>query len=484
MTEAGSEARRGNLTAFRIVCLVMATAAPLAVVVSGVPVMFALGTGAGAPVGFLAVGALILCFCAGYAAMSRKIVDTGAFSSYIGAAFGPVLKAAAASIAILCYSALSIGAVAVFSYFAHSVVLTELDLAIEWPWFAAVALIILFVLGRLRIDVSAKALAALMIAEVGILVITCIAVVVSKGVAAFPAETFDPSVALGPGLGITLILVVGGFMGFEASAVYGEEARDPRRTVARAAYASVVTILVFYGVTSWILVGAVGADEMESLSGQVLSRLVFDINTQYTASWLTTVMSVFLCTGMLASAIAAHNATSRYVYTLGRDGLLPRAFGRVHPKNGSPYFASTAQVALGATVLAIAGLAGLNPYLNVALSFVGLATLGVVVLMAATSAAVVVYFRRNRVGAHWWNSLVGPLVAGIGFAVTLALMLDNYAILSGTDSTVVQQLPWLIVIVAVVGGVRATQLQRSGRAAHAPDVLPEVLTSIRQDPGE
>ena len=52
-------------------------------------------------------------------------------------------------------------------------------------------------------------------------------------------------------MGIGLMFAFGSFVGFESAALYGEEARNPRRSVPLATYASVLVITVFYGLTSW-----------------------------------------------------------------------------------------------------------------------------------------------------------------------------------------------------------------------------------------
>ena len=55
----------------------------------------------------------------------------------------------------------------------------------------------------------------------------------------------------GPGFGVTLMLAFGSYVGFEATALYGEEAKNPRRAVPRATYIALAVITVFYLVTTW-----------------------------------------------------------------------------------------------------------------------------------------------------------------------------------------------------------------------------------------
>jgi len=86
--EAGSASSglSGGLTTPRIVFLVVAAAAPMAAMVGTVPLAFAIGDGAGTPAVFVFAGLTLLCFSVGYAAMSRRVVNTGAFYTYIASA--------------------------------------------------------------------------------------------------------------------------------------------------------------------------------------------------------------------------------------------------------------------------------------------------------------------------------------------------------------------------------------------------------------
>ena len=51
-------------------------------------------------------------------------------------------------------------------------------------------------------------------------------------------------------IAIALLFNFASFIGFEATTIYSEEARDPKRTVPRATYSAVLTIGVFYTLTT------------------------------------------------------------------------------------------------------------------------------------------------------------------------------------------------------------------------------------------
>jgi hypothetical protein len=70
--------------------------------------------------------------------------------------------------------------------------------------------------------------------------------------------------------------------------------------------------------------------------------------------------------------------------------------------------------------------------------------------MAVTSVAVIGFFLR-RPDRHWWTHLVAPALAAIGLLIAVFLIVDNYALLTGSESAIVNGLPWLLVAVAVIG---------------------------------
>jgi hypothetical protein len=60
------------------------------------------------------------------------------------------------------------------------------------------------------------------------------------------ARSFSPSAALQGAPGVAVMFAVASMFGFEATAIYGEEAKEPKKTVPRATYLSVVVVTGFF----------------------------------------------------------------------------------------------------------------------------------------------------------------------------------------------------------------------------------------------
>ncbi len=440
---------RRTLGTPKIVFLVVAAAAPLAAMVGTVPLAFAIGNGAAVPAMFVFAGLTLLCFSVGYAAMSRRIVTSGGFYGYLSAGLGRPAAVGGGWAAVLAYNTATVGMTGAFAYFAH---LVAASYGLDWPWpvWAAIGLALMGVLGYRKIDFSARVLAVLMIAEVTILVLLDIAVLLRHGVGALPAVSFDPATIVGAGLGVSLMFALISFIGFESAALYGEESRNPRRSVPLATYWSVILIAVFYALTSWVAVGAVGPSRLREVAGQQLGNLFGGLTEDYLGSAVTASMQILLCTSLFAGMLAMHGASNRYLFALGRDRVLPAGLGAVHRKHRSPHRASLTQTVFTVAVTAIFAVAGADPYVNLATTMTGLGTLGIVGLQAAACLSVIAFFRRHP-DRHWWRTGVAPVLGLVGLVASAVLVVQNFDLLTGTTSTLVNSLPWAFVVVGTAG---------------------------------
>jgi amino acid transporter len=440
---------RGTLSTPKIVFLVVAAAAPMASMVGTVPLAFAIGNGAGFPAMFVFAGLTLLCFSVGYATMSRRIVDVGGFYTYIAAGLGRVPAVGGGMIAVLAYNAATVGLAGAFAYFAQ-LAGAAFGLNLPWPVWAGFALLVMGLLGYRAIDVSVRVLAVLMIAEVGILVLLDGAVIVRHGFGAFPGVSFSPNVVFGTSVGVSLMFAFISYIGFESAALYGEESRNPKKSVPRATYISVVLISVFYALSSWTGVGAIGADRVGQVAGEQQGYLFFNLSDDYLGSAATGIMQLLLVTSLFAGMLAMHGAANRYMFVLGRQRLLPRFLGSARAKSGSPHMASLTQTAFCVVVVGVFALAGADPYLGLSTTMLGLGTLGIIVVQGLAALSVIGFFLR-RPGRHWWRTFLAPGLGFAGLAVSSVLLVNNFSLLAGSPSPLVAALPWLILVAAVIG---------------------------------
>ena len=384
--------KRRVLSTQRIIFLVVAAAAPLAAMIGNLPVALARGNGAGTPGAFLFAG-VAHCFAVGYAAMSRRVVNTGAFYTYVAKGLGKRAGVGAAYTAVVAYVSFTIGLAAFFGYFLD-LVLSELNIHFSWLLYAAGGMAAVAILGYRSIDLSSKILGVLMAAEVAILAIFDVSVIAAKGAAAFPLQSFAPSVVMAPGLGAGLMVAFTSFIGFESAALYGEESKTPTTSVPIATYTSVFLIAAFYLLTSWVTVGALGVGTAASAAAEQSGLLMFNLVAKFSGKSVSDLMGIFVCTSLLATYLAIHNAASRYVFALSREKLLPVALGRLN--RFAPSNASIA-VTLATIVCVLAfGMTGVDPYKSGVPVLIGFGTLGIIFLQGFAAVAIVFYLGQRR----------------------------------------------------------------------------------------
>jgi amino acid transporter len=152
------------------------------------------------------------------------------------------------------------------------------------------------------------------------------------------AQPFNPSNAAGGWSGVFkgMVFAILAFIGFEAAAPLGEEARHPRRTVPRAVVGSAIAIGLFYVLCSYAWVFGAGFDGfVKQATGADPWRNLGKV------FWGTGWILVFLaiCNSIAANSNAAVNAATRVFYSLARNGLAPRALGRTHREFKTPHIA-------------------------------------------------------------------------------------------------------------------------------------------------
>ncbi|WP_416985982.1 amino acid permease [Streptomyces sp. T028] len=451
------KSERRVLSTRRVVFLVIAAAAPMAAIAGNAPLALVRGNGISLPAAYVLAAAVLLCFAVGYSAMSKRVTNDGAFYVFVARGLGKPAGVATAYVAALGYLALSVGMAAVFGYFT-SLVLAQSGVDVPWGVPTAVGVVVAAVFGHRSADVSARFLGVLMVLEFAVLLVLDVLVVGDRGAGALPAESFSPGQLFGGSLGIALMFAFTSFVGFESAALYGEETRDPARSIPRALYISVSSIAVFYVLTAWVVIGGAGGTAAPERARKDLGNLVFTLAEQYGGTALLDAAAVLLCTSVLASWIALHNAASRYLFALGWEQVAPRVLGRYHPVHRSPHIGSAVVTTVTAGVVGVMGLAGASPYETIAAAVVGMGTLSIVLVQAFTALAVMVFFR-GRADRRTFSGVVAPVVGVLGLGTAFVLASVNYATLTGTDNPLINVVPVLIVVTAVAGVLAALRLR-------------------------
>jgi len=464
MSIAGSnQLRRNSLGLIAVTFMVISAAAPLTGVAGAMPLAFMLGNGAGIPATFIFVTLVMLAFSAGYVAMSRHVTNAGAFYAYAARGLGGRTAGAVAIVALIAYNAMQFGLIGLLGGIASGV-FGQLGLTLPWWGWSLIAVFLVGILGYRQVDLSAKVLVAAVALEYLIVLIVDFAILGKGGDHGLALNVFDPNAMFSGSLTAATLFCLGSFIGFEATTIYAEEARDPEKTIPRATYLSVLMIGVFFVFTTWLMIVGIGADKLvPTIQGYSdPSSLFFDLAGRYVGGPVPTIAGILLVSSLFAALSAFHNYIARYSYVAGREGLLPAAFGRTHAAHQSPHIGSVVQTVGALVVLAIFAGLGLDPVLNMFTWISQVGTLGVLGMMTVTSLAVIVFFRKEQAGASTLSTLVLPALSGLIMAALFIYIFLHFGDLTGTTGGALGIiLPALIPAAAVVGYVLALRLEKA-----------------------
>ncbi|MDE1992445.1 MAG: APC family permease [Rhizobiaceae bacterium] len=461
---SSNTAPKRTLSSLDIFFLVVAAAAPLAAIVGNGALGVLLGNGVGMPSSYLIAGFVLILFAIGFVRMSPHVKHGGAFYAYVRHGLGRHAGGAAAFIAIIVYGMMVIGSAAGFGFFANLFFAENLGIDVSWTVWAALSLVIVGFVGYREITLGARMLSIMLTLEVLILTVLAIAVFRPGSGAAVTMTSFSLSGIFSGSLGIGLMFAFVSFLGFESAAIYTEEAREGHVTVSRALVAAVLFIAVFYAIAMWSVVVAFGDDKIVAAASENPGTLVFRAFAQYTTPAFIVAVEFLMMTSALAATIALHNAASRYLFALGREGMLPRVCGSLHPKLQSPHVASLIVTVFTAVIVALFAVGGADPLMTVLSSTFGLAALGIILLQAATSLSVAIFTWQTRHQTHglFLNMLVAVL-ATAGLAAAAVLVIENYATLTGSLG-LLDYAPWLIPLAAIIGAIVAVRAEADNTA--------------------
>ena len=230
---------------------------------------------------------------------------------------------------------------------------------------------------------------------------------------------YDPAVfSLATVVGATSIAVLS-FLGFDAISTLAEESLGDRGSVARATIASLLVVGVLFMLQTWI-----ATDLARGMRFSSPETAFYEIAGRAGGTPLRLLTSgVNILASGIANALAAQAAVSRILYAMARDGKLPAALARVHPRYQTPYV-STLVVAGISVVIGLIFTRRVDDLTRV----VNFGALSGFLLLHV---AVISHFVIRGGSRAWFRHLVSPLA---GFAVIGYVLyeMDSAAKIMGT----------------------------------------------------
>lgn len=163
-----------------------------------------------------------------------------------------------------------------------------------------------------------------------------LAVLLLFSIVAFTAFSADNTANFAPfgiaGIGAAASNVFFSYIGLDAVSTAGEEARDPRRTLPLAIFWSIVIVTVIYLL---VAVAGIGAQPWEEFKGQD-AGLAAILSNVTGARWPAIVLAAGGVVSIFGVTLTTLYGQTRILFAMGRDGMVPKIFHKVHPRRKTP----------------------------------------------------------------------------------------------------------------------------------------------------
>jgi len=383
---------RNVLTVPNGIALAAAAMAPVIAVVLNAP---AAGPVAGAalPLSFLL--AFIACLFVGNTVVqfARRLPSAGSFYTFNSYGLGKTAGFFTGWLFWVGYAILAPGLFTAVGAFAHDYVRSTFNSDVPWWIFSLVGMAIVVGLSIRSIKASVQVDLTLLTIEVIVFLVLAV-IAIARGGSGNSLTVFTPAASPSgfSGVGLGVVFGILSFIGFDAAATLGEETRNPRRNVPLAVGGALIIVGVFYVFVMYALTAGYGLINPANYKTFLNDANPIITLAHHYTPWLEQVIDLAAIAGIFSCLLAIHNTTTRIIFSMGRDRVLPHVLGRVHPRWFSPYTAIFAQT-IFTLVIGFAVGTWLGPGATGAYGFTGaIGTVAIVIVYMLSNIALIRYY--------------------------------------------------------------------------------------------
>ncbi len=498
-SESTHKLKPGAIGLMGVLFIAVANAAPITAMTGNTPLAIGYGNGIGAPAGFLVATVVLTLFAIGFVEMARYITTTGAFYGFITQGLGQVWGMVSGALATMAYVVFEGSLIGIFAYFLNNALDTWFGWDVNWLILAVIGIVVISIFGYFDISIAAAILGVTLIAEILLLGALSFSVLFSGGgpdglvpEAINPVNAFKSLEEGGGSIGavvdgkavaagsaaIGLFFAFWSWVGFETTAVYGEESRNPKHIVPRATLIAVVGLGLFYTFVSWMMIAGNGEKvSIEKANTDSIGLWTDLAEDKLGGDFVGDIYLFLIVMGSFACGLAFHTAASRYLYAIGREVPATKdTLGATHGTHGTPHIASLVQTGI-TLVLTIAFYflttngddvtKGAYIYQYGLLAILG--TMAILIVQAITSLAVIWYFhvKKAQPGNILTTGII-PALGGLGMLYVVWLLIDNIKFAGGAGSAApfFTAIPYLVIATAAVGLVGVLWLKSRNKPVY------------------
>jgi amino acid transporter len=471
--------KKGVLTTWDALALSIAVIAP-AMAASYNTSGSAAVSGGSTPLCFLIAGLSSLALAYVVIQFTRRMASAGYAYTYTTKSLGPTVGFIIGWLYTFGFALFVPMTMAGASYYLGILLNSLFGWNIHWFIFFIIGMAGIFLLSYYDIRISTRSQLVFGAVSVLVLAVLAVMIIARGGRYGNDLSAFGWSHTIGKngafyGIAYGIIFAVVSFIGFETSAVLGEETNNPRRAIPTSIVGAVIFAVIFYLLMTYAISIGFGVT-----NGTTWAQNPTPLHTlsKTFAPGLTVLADLAAIISAYIVCLACHNATIRVMFAMGRDGALPRFLGRTHPIHKTPVGAIVVNIVL-ATILAIIvgfpvvpqlGLPGGPTGPTVVYFFLG-GTGGIAVSVVYVVLAIsgIVYFRREM-GREYsaLKHVVVPIIAIVAYALGIYGSIYPGSAPSAPYSFMgLLTATWIVIGIGVVLYLRAKSPELVGRLGQA-----------------
>ena len=297
--------------------------------------------GKATPLVFLGALLVSLPTAVSYALVNREMPSAGSAFTWVWVSMSPAVGTWVGLMMVVYYTVAVILQPILFGLFCNDLIgFLGFDRPDFGSWSLGVLLctfLIVYITYR-GIEISTRSALLFMVIEIGVVVaLSCTIFVVKVGSGEFSLAPFHPGEVTGglPVFWQAMVLGILSFTGYDVISTVAEEARAPRRLLPQATLLATVGVGFFWVINSWAFSISVPVERVQELTAAGLTAA-----TPIAAIFWGPGQIFVIFTAMTAAAavyVATVVGSSRAIYAMARQGMLPAAFSRLHPRFQVPW---------------------------------------------------------------------------------------------------------------------------------------------------
>jgi len=356
--------------------------------------------------------------------LSKRYAHSASFFYYVSNTLGTLPGYINGIIYTIFYSIIGLGSISIaFAYLGFEAIYTLTGIKINPLFLLIIPVLLAYIIAYLGIKPSIRSEYIVSIIEITILLIFIIFSFAynAKNMSLMPFTlkgTFSSSL-IGKLAAISggLIFSITYFMGFEVSTQLGEESKEPNKNIPNSTFISTLIMGILYILSTYAILLNIGysynsIDNFVSQAQGEGVNPVFLLMRKYLGLFGLTLFSIITLISVFGCYLATLNATSRMIYGMSKEGLMPSKLKVTHKKFKSPINALTVSTLMSIIAIIIFYLISLNSGNLINLTYNAMER-----AYAIDSLYYVISLALISVSSFLISKIIGKIISIIGLAI-------------------------------------------------------------------